>query len=77
LYIRDLVASTTRPVRELKGFTRVDLKAGQTKEVEFVLTPDDLSFCRKDMVWGTEPGDFSVWIGDSCEAELEGKFTIK
>lgn len=77
LYIRDLVASTTRPVRELKGFARVDLKAGESREVEFVLTPDDISFCRKDMVWGTEPGDFSVWIGDDSEAELEGKFTIK
>ena len=77
LYIRDLVASTTRPVRELKGFQRVALKPGEAVTVEFTLTPEDLSFCREDMVFGQEPGDFCVWIGDSCEADLEGKFTIK
>lgn len=76
LYIRDLVASTTRPVRELKGFQRVSLLPGETAELEFILSPEDLSFCREDMVFGTEPGDFNVWIGDNCDADLEGKFTI-
>lgn len=77
LYISDMVASTTRPVRELKGFKRVELKAGESAELEFVLTPADLAFCREDMKFAPEPGDFMIWVGDDCNASLEGKFTIK
>ena len=77
LYIRDLVASTTRPVRELKGFERIFLKKGESQSVEFVLTPDDMSFCRKDMQFAQEPGEFKVWIGDSSDATLEGGFVVR
>lgn len=77
LYVRDLVASTTRPVRELKGFERVFLKAGESKMLSFTLTPEDLAFCREDMQFAPEPGDFSVWVGDSSDATLEGAFTLK
>ena len=77
LYLRDMVASTTRPVRELKGFRRVALKAGQEAELEFVITPEDMAFCRKDMKFAQEAGDFTVWVGESSDATLEGKFTVR
>ena len=77
LYLRDMVASTTRPVRELKGFRRVALKAGQEAELEFVITPEDMAFCRKDMKFAQEAGEFTVWVGESSNATLEGKFTVR
>lgn len=77
LYMRDLVASTTRPVRELKGFERVSLSAGESVTVEFTLTAEDMAFCREDMQFAQEPGDFKVWVGDSSDASLEGCFTVK
>lgn len=77
LYIRDLVASTTRPVRELKGFERVFLKAGESKTVEFVIRPEDMAFCRRDMKFAQEAGDFHVWAGHDSNAELQGMFTVK
>ena len=77
LYIRDMVASTTRPVRELKGFQRVELKAGESIEVEFVLKPEDMAFCREDMKFAQEAGEFTVWVGEDCNASLEGKFTVR
>lgn len=76
LYMRDLVASTTRPVRELKGFERIFLKSGESAELEFVLTPEDMAFCRADMKFAQEPGDFKVWVGESCTAPLEARFTV-
>lgn len=76
LYMRDMVASTTRPVRELKGFERVSLKAGESRKVEFVLTPEDMAFCREDMQFAQEPGEFTVWVGDDSDAALKGKFNI-
>lgn len=77
LYMRDMVASTTRPVRELKGFERLFLKKGESRFVKFVLTPDDMSFCRKDMEFAQEPGEFTIWIGDSSDAALEGRFIVR
>lgn len=76
LYLRDMVASTTRPVRELKGFRRIFLKSGESQEIEFTLTPDDLSFCRADMKFAQESGDFKVWVGDNSNALLESAFTV-
>ena len=77
LYMRDLVASTTRPVRELKGFERIALDSGESAIVEFVLTAGDMAFCREDMSFAQEPGDFKVWVGDSSDASLEGNFTVR
>ena len=77
LYIRDLVASTTRPVKELKGFKKIHLKAGESSTVEFTLTPEDMSFCREDMKFGQEPGEFAVWVGNNSNASLEGRFIVK
>ena len=70
LYIRDLVGSVTRPVRELKGFQRVTLAPGETREVVFELDIQDLAFYGKDMVKKVEPGKFLVWIaGDSASGK--------
>ena len=77
LYMRDLVASTTRPVRELKGFERLYLKKGESRIVEFLLTPNDMAFCRKDMKFDQEPGEFKVWVGNSSDATLEEEFVVK
>ena len=77
LYLRDLVGSTTRPVRELKGFERLELAAGESRELEFVITPDDMAFCREDMQFAQESGEFKVWVGDSSDAALEGGFVVR
>lgn len=76
LYIRDLVGSVTRPVKELKGFTRVHLDPGESRRVVFSLHTDDLSFHNRQMQRVTEPGQFHVWIGSSSEAELWSEFEI-
>jgi len=65
LYIRDLVSSVTRPVKELKGFARVSLKPGETKKVTFEITPDKLAFHNIDMKYVVEPGDFEIMTGSS------------
>jgi beta-glucosidase len=76
LYVRDLVGSVTRPVKELKGFKRVRLDPGQSETVEFQLHTDDLAFYGRDMKLNTEAGRFHVWIGGSSNAELQGEFEI-
>jgi beta-glucosidase len=76
LYIRDLVGSVTRPVKELKAFRRVRLEAGQSATVEFQLHTDDLAFYGRDMRLNAEPGLFHVWIGGSSEAGLRSEFRI-
>ncbi len=63
LYIRDMVGSITRPVKELKGFQKIYLKAGETKNVSFTLTPDDLKFYNSDLEYDWEPGEFEIMIG--------------
>jgi len=76
LYVRDLVGSVTRPVRELKGFERVHLRPGQSQTVEFTLHTDDLRFFGRDNELALEPGKFDVWIGGSSAADLRGEFTL-
>jgi beta-glucosidase len=70
VYVRDLVGSVTRPVKELKAFQRVAVPAGQTVAVAFTIPVSDLAFCGLDMVKKVEPGDFQLWIaGDSDSGE--------
>lgn len=76
LYVRDLVASITRPVKELKGFRRERIEPGQTITVEFELHTSDLSFFGRDMKSTTEPGEFHAWIGGSSETQLRTEFRI-
>lgn len=63
LYIRDDISSVTRPVKELKGFKKISLQPGETKTVEFTITPEDLSFYNLSMKKIVEPGTFTVYIG--------------
>ena len=76
LYVRDLVANVTRPVKELKGFQRLRLKPGERRLVSFELSPDDLAFHGRDMKLITEPGEFDAWIGGSSEADLRTRFRL-
>jgi beta-glucosidase len=76
LYVRDLVGSVTRPVRELKGFRRVRIEPGQTVTVEFELHTDDLAFYGRRNELVTEPGEFYLWIGSSSDARLRSEFTV-
>ncbi len=77
LYIRDMVASVTQPVKELKKFQKVYLKKGESKEVSFILSTNDLTFVNSDLKWVYEPGAFKVFVGgnsrDVVEADLLGK----
>ena len=77
LYVRDVVAETTRPVRELKGFERFSLKAGESKVITFEVPTAELAYCHNDMSWKADKGEFKVWVGADSNASLEGKFTIK
>ena len=76
LYVRDVVASITRPVKELKGFRRVRVEAHETVTVDFQLHTSDLAFFGRDMQPTVEPGEFHVWIGGSSETELRTEFRI-
>jgi beta-glucosidase len=76
LYVRDLVANVTRPVKELKGFRRVAVEAGQTITVEFKVRTDDLAFYGRTNELMVEPGDFHFWIGGSSETGLGGEFCL-
>ncbi len=76
LYVRDRVASVTRPVRELKGFERVTLEPGQSHRVRFELRAHHLGFTGLDMHHTVEPGDFSVWVGPDATRGLEGAFHL-
>lgn len=78
LYIQDIVGSVTRPVKELKGFEKVNLQKGETKKVQFTITPEMISFYNLKMKFGPEPGDFKVWVAANAADETnEGYFTYK
>jgi beta-glucosidase len=76
LYIRDLVGSVTRPVRELKGFQRIRLEPGQTVTVAFEVHTDELAFYGRNMRLATEPGEFRAWIGGDSDAALATTFRV-
>jgi len=76
LYVRDLVGSVTRPVKELKGFQKVELQPGQTREVTFTLKAGDLAFYTGKGAWEAEPGDFQVFVGTSSRDVKEAKFSL-
>jgi len=76
-YVRDLVGSVTRPVKELKGFEKIALKAGESKNITFTITPDMLAFHRLDMTYGTEPGEYKLFIGGNSSDVKETGFRLK
>lgn len=69
MYIRDLVSSVTRPVKELKGFKKIKLNAGETETVSLPILPEHLAFTNREMKFVVEPGDFEIMIGSSSRDE--------
>lgn len=77
LYIRDLVGSVTRPVKELKGFEKIFLRAGESRKVSFSITPELLKFYNYDLQFVCEPGDFDVMIGGNSRDVKKARFLLK
>lgn len=76
LYIRDLVGSLTRPIRELKDFQSVSVQPGETRRVTFHLAEEALAFTRADGKYGVEPGLFHVWVAPDSQRGLRGEFRL-
>jgi len=76
LYIRDMVGTTTRPVKELKGFEKILIKKGETKEVTFTIDVEDLKFYNYDLKFVAEPGDFKVFVGGNSRDVKEANFVL-
>lgn len=74
MYLKDEIGSVTRPVRELKGFEMVSLKANETKTVTFTIDSKLIEFYTANNKWEAEPGDFKVFVGGSSDATMEAKF---
>lgn len=77
LYVQDLVGSVTRPVKELKGFRKLMIKKGESVEVKFTLTAQDLAFVRKNNTWGTEAGSYKVYVGPNSADVQEAIFALE
>ena len=76
LYIRDMVASITRPVRELKNFQKIELEPGEDKEIEFDISEEDLKFWNNDKQFISEPGEFQLFIGTDSENVKTADFEL-
>jgi beta-glucosidase len=76
LYVRDLVGSVTRPLKELKGFKKVFIGKGATKKVTFALTAEDLAFYRHDLSYDAEPGRFMVFVGGNSDTTMAKEFRL-
>lgn len=76
MYVRDLVGSVTRPVKELKGFEKIALEPGEKKTVTFEIRADDLAFYTRDMEYKAEPGEFTVFTGSSSEDLQSANFKL-
>jgi beta-glucosidase len=77
LYVRDLVGSVARPVKQLKGFEKIRLAKGESRTVRFSLNAEDLAFYRADMSYGAEPGEFELFIGSSSDDVRAARFSLK
>ncbi|MGD9930088.1 MAG: beta-glucosidase BglX [Mangrovibacterium sp.] len=77
LYVRDVVGSISRPLKELKAFQKVFIPKGETKSVSFALSVNDLSFYRNDLSFVAEPGQFMVFVGSNSDTEDFREFTLK
>jgi beta-glucosidase len=76
LYVRDVVGSVTRPVKQLERFRKIRLEKGESQRVSFTLSDADLAFYRQDMTWGAESGAFKLYIGTSSESAHAAGFTL-
>lgn len=77
LYIKDVVGSITRPVKELKGFQKIFLKKGETKQVEFIIEPNDLKFFNSQMMFDYELGDYELFIARNSDYKFTHKFSLE
>ena len=77
LYIRDLVGSVTRPVKDLKGFEKIYLQPNESRTVRFTIAPEMLKFYNADLKFVTEPGDFDVMIGSDSRNVKTARFTLR
>lgn len=77
LYIQDVVGSVTRPVKELKGFQKIELQSNETKEITFTIKEEDLRFFDYELKFKSEPGEFKIYIGTNSRDVKVGKFTLK
>ncbi|NSW95143.1 MAG: glycoside hydrolase family 3 C-terminal domain-containing protein, partial [Bacteroidales bacterium] len=77
LYIHDVFSTSTRPVKELKAFQKIFLKAGESKEVSFELSAEDLKYYDHDLIWVCEPGDFEIMIGPNSRDVKKVMLTVK
>ena len=77
LYIRDLVGSVSRPVKELKGFERITLAPGESRDVTFTVTPEMLKFYNFNLDFVNEPGDFDLMVGPNSAEVSTARFTLK
>lgn len=77
LYVRDLVGSVTRPLKELKGFQKIMLKKGESRTVTFTLSADDLRFYDRNMAFRAEPGAFDIWVGGHSDATLTTRVQLQ
>lgn len=76
LYIRDMVGSITRPVKELKGFEKIWLKAGESRNINFTISEEDLKFYNSDLNFVSEPGDFKIFVGSNSRDVKEASFKL-
>jgi beta-glucosidase len=77
LYVYDPVASVTQPVKKLKGFQKIFLKKGESKEVSFTIGVEELKFYNADLKWVAEPGEFKVYMGPNSATTNEAGFSLK
>lgn len=77
LYVQDVTASVSRPIKELRNFKKVTLRAGQEQRVELPITEDDLKFYNASLKWGAEPGKFNVFVGLDSDNLQQQSFTLK
>lgn len=77
IYVRDLVGSVVRPVKELKGFERIALKAGETKHCRYELKVSELAYWNRDMEYGVEPGKFQLWVAGDSDSGKALEFEVR
>ncbi len=77
LYVRDLVRTLTRPIKELKGFQKVQLEPGASQKVAFELNAESLAFYTRENRWQAEPGEFAVFVGPNSHDLSEKRFVLK
>jgi beta-glucosidase len=76
VYLCDKVSKFARPIKELAGFEKVEIKPGETRKVAFTLGSEQLGYYAPCKGWVVEPGSFTIWVGGSSAAELTAEFSV-